>query len=118
MRFKELRIKNNLTQMDIAKYLGITRAAYTNIENGKRETDYKTLDKLARLFNVSIDYLLQFSDEKKEFNADESAELSEFLQDPKCKEIFDRLIKLNDQNLEIALAALDGIINHQDDPDK
>lgn len=118
MRFKELRIKNNLTQLDIAEYLGITRAAYTNIENGKRETDYKTLDKLARLFNVSIDYLLEFSDEKKEFNADESDELSEILQDPRCKEIFDRLIRLNDQNFKIALAALDGIVNHQDDLEK
>lgn len=54
---KELRKKKGVKQQEIADYLGITRAAYTNIENGKRETDFDTLNKLANYFDVSIDYL-------------------------------------------------------------
>ena len=36
IRLKELRERNNSTQQTIADLLGITRAAYSNIENGKR----------------------------------------------------------------------------------
>ena len=117
-RLKQLRIGSNKTQKEIADLMGIDRTTYVKYENGNSEPNFEMLKKLAELFNVSIDYLLEFSDEKKEFNADESAELSEILQDPRCKEIFDRLIRLNDQNFKIALAALDGIVNHQDDLDK
>lgn len=55
---KELRTKHGYTQNEIAKILGISRAAYTNIENGKREPDFDTLNKLCDIFNVSSDYLL------------------------------------------------------------
>lgn len=55
---KELRTKHGYTQNEIAKMLGISRAAYTNIENGKREPDFDTLNKLSNIFNVSSDYLL------------------------------------------------------------
>lgn len=55
---KELRTKHGYTQNEIAKILGISRAAYTNIENGKREPDFDTLNKLSNIFNVSSDYLI------------------------------------------------------------
>ena len=58
-RLKELRIASGETQADIASMLGITRAAYTNIENEKREPDYETLKKLANHYSVSIDYFIR-----------------------------------------------------------
>ena len=57
-RLKKLRKLNNETQEQIASLIGITRAAYSNIENGKRETDFKTLLILAQHFDVTTDYLL------------------------------------------------------------
>ncbi|MCJ7967703.1 MAG: helix-turn-helix domain-containing protein [Lactococcus lactis] len=36
-RLKELRKQNKLTQQDIANKLDVSRVAYTNWENGKRE---------------------------------------------------------------------------------
>lgn len=60
---KEIRIKHGYTQSDIAKTLGISRAAYTNIENGKREPDFDTLNKLSNVFNVPTDYLLDRNSE-------------------------------------------------------
>lgn len=38
--------------------MGITRGAYSNIENGKREPDISTLTLLADYYNVTIDYLV------------------------------------------------------------
>ncbi|MDF2685234.1 MAG: hypothetical protein K0S55_415 [Clostridia bacterium] len=55
---KNLRLNNKKTQSEISLLLGITRAAYTNIENGRREPDNETLLKLSSIFNVSIDFLL------------------------------------------------------------
>ena len=46
------------TQQEMADYLGISRQAYSNYENGKREPDYETLLKLGEYLNCSIDYLL------------------------------------------------------------
>lgn len=57
-QLKTLRNQSGETQAELANFLGITRAAYTNIENGKREPDYDTIKKLANHFSVTIDYLL------------------------------------------------------------
>lgn len=55
---KELRLKKNFTQQEIAERIGITRPAYTAYELGKREPDFSTLQALADLFGVSTDQLL------------------------------------------------------------
>lgn len=60
---KALRKQKGLKQQEVAEFIGITRAAYANIENGKRETDFTTLKKLADYFNVSIDYLFGKTDD-------------------------------------------------------
>ncbi len=57
-QFKALRRDKGLTQQDVAALLGITRGAYANIENGKREPDFSVLFTLADYFNVSVDYLI------------------------------------------------------------
>ncbi len=64
-QLKALRKNSGLTQQNIADLLGITRGAYANIENGKREPDFAALFTLANHFNVSIDYILGYSAEKK-----------------------------------------------------
>ncbi|MCT49399.1 XRE family transcriptional regulator, partial [Listeria monocytogenes] len=48
----------NKTQEDISKILGISRGAYSHIENGRNEPDMETIVKLADIFEVSTDYLL------------------------------------------------------------
>lgn len=60
LRFKDARKKCGLTQEQVAKEIGISRAAYTNIENGKRECDYSTLINLAVLYNTSVDSLIGY----------------------------------------------------------
>lgn len=55
---RQLREQRNLTQKDIAKYLGITRQAVASYESGKREPDYNVLKNIADYFDVSVDYLL------------------------------------------------------------
>lgn len=57
-QIKSLRKLNGLTQQTVSSMLGITRGAYANIENGKREPDLATLFILADHYDVTIDYLV------------------------------------------------------------
>lgn len=57
-RLMKLRKEKKKTQDDVATFLGISRPAYGNYENGKREPDLETLTKLADYFDVSMDYLI------------------------------------------------------------
>lgn len=57
-RLKEERIKNKLTQQEVADYLNIGRVSYTMYETGKNTPTTKSLIKLADLFKCSIDYLV------------------------------------------------------------
>ncbi len=59
MRLKELRAKKNISQLKLAMDLGLNQNAVSRYENGMREADYATLIKIADYFNVSIDYLLE-----------------------------------------------------------
>ena len=64
-RIKELRLNKHLTLDDISKEVGIKRGTFNNYENGKTEPNLNTWFKLARYFNVSLDYLTGFSNERK-----------------------------------------------------
>ncbi len=56
-QLKSLRKDNGYTQSDLAKKLHLTPKAISFYENNQREPDIDTLNKIADIFNVSIDYL-------------------------------------------------------------
>lgn len=55
---KNIRKKNNITQEELAEKLNVTRQAVSNWENGKSEPDIETLTKIAQIFDISIDELV------------------------------------------------------------
>ncbi|MCI8497675.1 MAG: helix-turn-helix transcriptional regulator [Clostridiales bacterium] len=54
----DLRKDKGLTQTELAAILGIDRRNYGNYERGCREPNDELKIKIARYFNVSLDYLL------------------------------------------------------------
>jgi DNA-binding XRE family transcriptional regulator len=52
--FRSLREKSGKTQQDVAKFLGLTRTAITQIESGRRMASAWELAGAAELFGVSI----------------------------------------------------------------
>lgn len=56
-RLRYLRSKNGLTQDEVAKRVGIATTTYTNYEASNREPNIETLNKLADIFDCSVDYL-------------------------------------------------------------
>ncbi|KHO63394.1 SOS-response transcriptional repressors (RecA-mediated autopeptidases) [Thermoanaerobacter sp. YS13] len=61
-RIRDLRTEKGISQNELAKALGLTQQAISAYENGLREPDLETLNKIANYFNVSIDYLLGRTD--------------------------------------------------------
>lgn len=62
-RLKNLRIARNLKQVDMASFLGIDRTTYVKYESGTNEPSKDTIIKLADFFNVSVDYLIERTDD-------------------------------------------------------
>lgn len=62
-RLRELREQAGLTLAQAAKKTGLRAQYLSNYELGKRSPDYTVLKRLADFYQVSTDYLLEFSDE-------------------------------------------------------
>lgn len=62
MRLKELRKKKGISQLKLAMDLGMNQNTVSRYENGVREADYATLIQIADYFHVSVDYLLERTD--------------------------------------------------------
>jgi len=55
---KQLRLKEGLTQNDLAKELGVLQAKISKYELGALEPNIKMLIKIADFFDVTLDYLV------------------------------------------------------------
>ena len=55
---KEARKHAKMTQKEVAEYIGISQNTYSYWENGRNNVDSESIKKLADLFGVSVDYLL------------------------------------------------------------
>ena len=58
-KLKFLRKHQELTQAEVAKQINIDHTTYCRYEKGVYQPDFDTLKRIAKFFNVSIDYLLE-----------------------------------------------------------
>ncbi len=65
MRLKELRKSKHISQLKLSLDLNMNQNSISRYETGEREADYATLIKIADYFDVSIDYLLERTDNPK-----------------------------------------------------
>ena len=63
-RIRDLREDNDYTQKQIAELLFTTQPQYYRYESGERDLPCELLVILAKLYNVSADYILGLTDEK------------------------------------------------------
>ncbi len=66
-RIRELREDNDKKQIEIANVLGISQQYYSEYEKGKRPIPAEKLRLLALFYNVSIDYILELTNEIKPY---------------------------------------------------
>lgn len=64
-RLKELREGLNLLQKELADKLNLTQQTISLYESNKREPDFEIVEKIADFFDVSVDYLLGRTQQRK-----------------------------------------------------
>lgn len=62
---KTLRLKDNMTQAQLAQKLGVTKSVISAYETGLRLPSYDILIHIAKFFNVSTDYLLGLENKRE-----------------------------------------------------
>jgi transcriptional regulator with XRE-family HTH domain len=58
-RVKEIRLKKDMSQGDLAKVLGVHPSYISGIERGVRNMALNNIDRLAKALSVSIDTLIK-----------------------------------------------------------
>ena len=64
-RIRNLREDSDLTQAEIGKRINVPQRTYAYYESGERMIPPQVLVALAKCYDVSVDYLLGLTDEKK-----------------------------------------------------
>ena len=101
-RLKELRKERRLSQAEVAKILNITHSGYSLWELDKVSIDNRSLQKLANLYNVSIDYILGKSKTITEMTNDEV-------------ELIEKYRKLNEIEQIKVKAYLQGVFDNKEE---
>ena len=63
-RIRNLREDADLTQAELGKQINVPQRTYAYYESGERMIPPQVLVALAQFYNVSIDYLLELTDQK------------------------------------------------------
>ena len=65
LRLRELRLTRKITQLKLAMDLSMSQNTVSRYENGEREPGISELIRIADYFDVSVDYLLERTNNPK-----------------------------------------------------
>ena len=88
---KYLRVRDNLSQAELADKLGVAKSTISMYEVGKREPDFETLEAIADFFNVDMNFLLgkDGSENDHYYFNDETREIAqEVFENPDMRTLF------------------------------
>ena len=106
-RISSLRNEKKINQRDFAEILGVSNGAVGMWETNKRQPDLETIKNIASFFNVTTDYLLGKSNNKKEKENNHS-----FFDDMLRYTFITRIKEaMNDNNLSLEELAIKTTIN-------
>lgn len=63
-RLRDLREDADLTQTQVAQFLGMSQTGYSKYETGENDIPTRVLIELAKFYHTSIDYILYVSDRR------------------------------------------------------
>ncbi len=109
IRLKNLRLEHDLSQSQVAAYLGIPQQTYSNYERDIREIPAIHVIKLSGLYHVNADFLLGIDTGRTDaFDLNAS-----FTQDIPLKAVLLHLLRLNQHNRLELVRFLSYLMNSQ-----
>lgn len=129
MNLKRLRKEHQYTQENVAEKINVSRQSIAKWENGESTPDIDTLIKLSKLYNVTLDNLINHSEDKSGigippkgrhfFGAVSVGERGQIVIPKEAREVFninsgDKLLVLGDEERGIAIIHQRDLINFID----
>lgn len=103
-RLRELRIRKEISNGDLAKEFNIASSTLSSYENGNREPKLDGLIQMAQYFNVSTDYLLGLTNEKRYYDNEIK------IIPPTLFDLFEKFGSLSKEEQEIIEIVLEGLL--------
>lgn len=91
-KLNEARRQSGLSQEQLAEKLSVSRSAIAKWESGKGMPDVENLKAIAKLLNVSVDYLLNDGEAKDIIQIKEAINLDEYEKHGKCRSKSDAVV--------------------------
>ena len=117
-KLKKLRKKSGLLQSEVAKKLNVSTSTIGMYEQGRSKPDDEMITKLANMFNVSTDYLLDNDLNNIDVSNDNKKlvqSLADGLSDPLNKALYSKACELkNDRDKEAVLKVIEAFISDVD----
>lgn len=119
--FKRIREQSGLTQQQMADKLGISRSAIGMYEKGEREPNFETLELIADIFNVDMNFLLGKKPTTEVipdtyYLDKEAKEAAQFLyENPDYKVLFDASRKVKKEDIDFVKQMIDRMTSRGDD---
>ena len=109
-RLRHLRVMHGLSQLELAKKMGLSKSRISMYELGAREPSLEMLEIIGDYFNVDIDYLLGRDEESTYYLEPEVAELAkEIYQRKELRELFEAARSINKEDLEFVIRMIEGL---------
>jgi transcriptional regulator with XRE-family HTH domain len=117
-RMRELRKEKRISLEKLAEMMGTTKATLSRYENSKRVPNIEFVEKLAKIFNVSVDYLLGHTDIRNP-----SDEITEAVEDDPDLRIIERARqkmspKDRERMMKILKASFEDFFNEDEEEDE
>lgn len=117
---KYLRQRAGMTQLELANKLKVSKSTISMYENGNREPDFETLEFIADIFNVDMNFLMgkatpETPDDHYYLN-DEARDLAQFMfENPEYKVLFDASRKVKKEDIDFVKQMIDRMRGDSDD---
>lgn len=85
-KLKEIRVRNGVSQQQVADVLGLCRSAYCNYEIGRRSPDFAIIKKLADFYRIPLDAFNETDDSDLNDETDFQGEVPKYLSELSKKE--------------------------------
>ena len=101
---KAIREEKNLKQIEVANHIGVDKSAYSKIEKGMRALTIDELQKMAQLFNMTTDQIL---------NHDGKIPQNVVIEDKTASEQVRLMAQLNEKDKSTVMNIIDTMLTRQ-----